>query len=77
MSFDDDNKIVLDSTGVDFEEFREKFTGELFFDFVQFNFLKYLKPQKCNEIPVSHDVYNVIFMMNFKSVKRTRLALTD
>ncbi|XP_076112655.1 coactosin-like protein [Mytilus galloprovincialis] len=28
LSFDDDNKIVLDSTGVDFEEFREKFTDE-------------------------------------------------
>ncbi|XP_071172915.1 coactosin-like protein [Mytilus edulis] len=28
LSFDDANKIVLDSTGVDFEEFREKFTDE-------------------------------------------------
>ncbi|XP_063441054.1 coactosin-like protein [Mytilus trossulus] len=28
LSFDDANKIVLDSTGVDFEQFREKFTDE-------------------------------------------------
>lgn len=27
LNFNDENKIALESTGVDFEEFREKFTG--------------------------------------------------